>query len=121
MSSQEVTKIDVGSMTSKEIDLKMRELYQKVDQVWKYLACDYSTTNSSGPMRSHVETHLEGLSYTCTLCSKEFRYRNSLMCHKIIPIITGTKIFLINILSEDILVKLLNRKCEIFGIELTWT
>ena len=82
LSLQDDTKFDVGSMTAMEIDLKMRELYQKVDGVWRCLACDYSTTHSSGNMRIHVETHLEGLSYKCTLCSKEFRYRNSLMCHK---------------------------------------
>ena len=79
---QDVAKFDVRSMTATEIDLKMRELYQKVDGVWRCLVCDYSTKHNSGHVRNHVETHLEGLSYKCTLCSKEFRYRNSLLCHK---------------------------------------
>ena len=33
-------------------------------------------------MRNHVETHFEGLSYTCPTCSKVCRSANSLRCHK---------------------------------------
>ena len=33
-------------------------------------------------MRRHVETHIEGLSYTCPTCSKVFRSVNSLNKHK---------------------------------------
>ena len=33
-------------------------------------------------MRNHVETHIEGLSYTCPTCSKVFRSVNSLNTHK---------------------------------------
>ena len=31
---------------------------------------------------NHIETHLEGLSFSCQLCGKTFRSRNSLNCHK---------------------------------------
>ena len=33
-------------------------------------------------MRKHIETHIEGLSYTCPTCSKVFGSVNSLNVHK---------------------------------------
>ena len=35
--------VEVGSMTSEEIEVKRNELFQKVDGVWKCLKCDYKT------------------------------------------------------------------------------
>ena len=39
-------KFDVGSMTPEEIEGKIKELYQKVDGVWKCLACDYTAKDT---------------------------------------------------------------------------
>ena len=80
-SSNHVDKFDVGSMTAEEIEMKKIELYQKIDGVWSCMACSYTTTRNDN-MRKHVETHLDGLSYTCTLCNKEFRSKDSLINHK---------------------------------------
>ena len=80
--TSDVTKIDVTSFTSEEAEEKIKELYEKVDNVWRCLACDYTTTARSSDVRKHVETHLTGLSYSCNLCNKEFRLRNSLSRHK---------------------------------------
>ena len=33
-------------------------------------------------MKSHIETHIEGLSYSCQLCVKKFRSKNSFSVHK---------------------------------------
>ena len=33
-------------------------------------------------MMKHIETHIEGLSYSCSVCQKVFRSRNSLTSHK---------------------------------------
>ena len=33
-------------------------------------------------MKSHIETHVEGLSFSCSFCGKEFRSKNSLSVHK---------------------------------------
>ena len=33
-------------------------------------------------MMKHIETHIEGLSYSCPVCHKVFRSRNSLTAHK---------------------------------------
>ena len=80
-SSTQVDKFDVGSMTAEEIEMKKNELYQKIDGVWSCMACSYTTARNDN-MRKHVETHLDGLSYTCTLCNKEFRSKDSLINHK---------------------------------------
>ena len=66
------TKFDVSSITSEEIEKKKEELIEKRDGILMCLACEYTCTHK-GQMKRHVETHLEGLSYSCTLCNKEFR------------------------------------------------
>ena len=33
-------------------------------------------------MKYHIETHLEGISFSCSICGKQFRSRNSLKVHK---------------------------------------
>ena len=76
-----IAKFDVGSMTPEEIEVKIKELYQKVDGAWRCLACDYTAKHNSQQVRRHIETHLDGLSYTCTLCNKEFRSKPSLDTH----------------------------------------
>ena len=80
--SNDVPKIFVGDMTPKEIEDKTKELYQKIDGVWTCLQCGKTSTGMSTNIRYHVETHLDGLCYTCSICSKEFRSKKSLHCHK---------------------------------------
>ena len=72
-----ITKFDVGSMTPEEIEVKIKQLYQQVDGVWRCLACDYTTSKSGFQIRRHIETHLDGLSYSCHICNKEFRSKHS--------------------------------------------
>ena len=79
--SSTVKKIDVASLNSEEIKDKLKELYEKIDGFYSCLPCDYTTRDESN-MRKHVEIHLEGLCYTCNICSKEFRSRNILNVHK---------------------------------------
>ena len=33
-------------------------------------------------MRNHVETHIQGISFSCQICGKEFRSKNSFSVHK---------------------------------------
>ena len=33
-------------------------------------------------MKNHIETHLGGISFSCSICGKQFRSRNSLNSHK---------------------------------------
>lgn len=77
-----LSKFDVGSMTPEEIVKKTEELYEKKDGVWSCMQCEYTTSINKSTMKNHLETHLQGLSYTCTYCSKEFRSFRSLQRHK---------------------------------------
>ena len=82
-SSMDVKKIDVKTMTSEDIDKKMRELYEKTEKGWRCMACGHTTSGRvSSNIRQHVETHLNGLVYTCGICNKEFRTSPSLNQHK---------------------------------------
>ena len=75
--------INVESLTTEEINMKMKELYEKTDDGWRCLACDHTSKGIvSSNMRMHVETHMDGLCFTCNICDKEFRSRNSLNLHK---------------------------------------
>ena len=80
-SNNHLAKFDAVAMNTEEIELKKKELYQKTDGIWICLACVY-TSNRGDNIRKHVETHLEGLCYTCNLCNKEFRSKDSLTNHK---------------------------------------
>ena len=80
--SNDVQKIDVGSMTPEEIEQKTLDLVEKRDGVWTCLACEYTSPSGKGKVMRHIETHFDGLSYSCSFCSKEFRSVNSLTKHK---------------------------------------
>ena len=70
-----VAKIDATLLTPEEIDVKMKELYKKIDGVYSCQLCDYKSydKSSSSSIRRHVENHFEGLSYLCNVCNKDFR------------------------------------------------
>ena len=38
--------------------------------------------NPSSDMKKHMQTHMEGLTYTCHFCQKPFRSKNTLSSHK---------------------------------------
>ena len=81
-SSEAVAKIDVTSYNSEQIEEKIKELYEKIEEIWFCTFCDYTTTTNSSNIRRHVERHIDGLSYNCYLCNKEFRSRDILSKHK---------------------------------------
>ena len=79
---KDVVKIDVGSLDTGEVDKRMRELYERTNEGLRCLVCDYTSKGSkSTNIRMHVEIHMDGLVFTCKLCSKEFRSRNILRMH----------------------------------------
>ena len=64
-----------------ELDLKIRELMEKdSDGMFRCTVCGKISKNP-GHTREHVETHIEGLSFSCSYCGKEFRSRNSMRSH----------------------------------------
>ena len=49
--------------------------------VYHCKVCHYVSQNKFS-VRNHIETHIEGLSYSCSECHKTFRSSNSLKTHK---------------------------------------
>ena len=83
-SLNDITKFNVESLTPEEIKRKTMELFEKKDEDFNCLACDFTSSGRNGKwlMKRHMEVHFDGLSYSCKLCKKEFRSKNSLVCHK---------------------------------------
>ena len=74
-----------------EIDAKLIENLEPLDGGhFRCRICGKDSTGMKGSdkgqfkakMKSHAETHIEGLSYPCQLCEKEFRSKNSYYVHK---------------------------------------
>ena len=59
ITNKSITKFDVSSMTSEEIEKKTEGLIEKIDGGWSCLSCDYSTTFHMGAMKRHIETHFD--------------------------------------------------------------
>ena len=76
-----IERIDVSSMTPEEIGDKILGLCQKADGVWKCLACNDYSNAKRAKVRRHIESHIDGLSYTCALCIKDFKTKNALENH----------------------------------------
>ena len=63
-------------------NIKHLDYYDKLpDKSFKCKICG-NTANYLTHIKNHVETHMEGLSFSCQICEKTFRSRNSLSCHK---------------------------------------
>ena len=76
----DTSRYNVEAMNLVEIDAKIKSMYQKFDERWICLECS-KTANNMSNMRKHVEIHLEGLKYSCSSCSKDFRSKNLLYLH----------------------------------------
>ena len=62
------------------IESKIDEILTKSDGIITCTACGKSGTNNYN-MKRHVQIHIDGMSYSCQLCNKTFRSKNSLQCH----------------------------------------
>ena len=80
-STNGVSSIYVGNMTPEEIEAKTQELYQKIDGVLTCLLCGKTSSQMSN-IKFHVETHMDGLCYTCNICNKDFRSKSILKNHR---------------------------------------
>jgi len=58
-------------------------ILRKGDGTWQCKVCGKSIQGrqAKGNMKQHVETHIEGISHTCTTCGKTYKNRNSLHTH----------------------------------------
>ena len=84
--------VSLNTTEMSEIDAKLMENLEPMDGGhFRCRICGKDSTGMKGTkhtyhlknnMKNHVETHLEGLFYSCQLCGKEFRSKNSLAVHK---------------------------------------
>ena len=74
-----------GNSSMDDFKLKLDSMMEKVDDgvyTWKCTVCGKGTKEvARRNMRSHIETHIEGLSYPCSQCDVVSRSRNSLNVH----------------------------------------
>ena len=73
--------IAVSVKDNSEVEEKIQEILVKQDGVYHCNVCGYKNKCKRDTIR-HIETHIEGLSYSCSVCHKTFRSRNSLNKHK---------------------------------------
>ena len=77
---------DSAVTNTEEIDEKISEYIVRGED--GNYSCGYcgkvgnGNRNQLQDLKRHVETHMEGLSYSCQSCDKTFRSRNALNCHK---------------------------------------
>ena len=73
-------KIPISDMS--QVAAKIEELSEKINGIWTCKWCGKTTTAyHKKSLGYHIESHMEGLSYPCSQCSKVFSTRNSLSTH----------------------------------------
>ena len=81
--------VAVNEMDMKDVISRINQYMEECsDGSFKCAVCGKISTKSihrgvqKQNMEKHIETHLEGLTYTCPICDKTFRSRNCLAAHK---------------------------------------
>ena len=77
--------LNESSMSNKTDHTTTDEYIEKLDDgSWRCIVCGKVSTNKrkDNIMRQHVETHMEGITYSCPECNKAFRSKHSLAVHK---------------------------------------
>merc|ERR1712179_873129 len=75
-----VAKMDEGNLQTinNELNLQINEMIEKNEGVWRCKICGKTSRSN---IRPHAETHIEGMSHACQICSKTFPNRHSLSSH----------------------------------------
>ena len=78
----EKIKVDAGNFSSvEELDFYIKEQIINTNEGKQCGFCFYRTKRSDH-LRDHIETHLEGLSFSCNICDKSYSSRENLRHHK---------------------------------------
>ena len=66
-----------------EVDQRISDIMSK-NESGKYVCtiCGKNSKKHIQNMRNHIETHLDGISFSCQICNRQYRSRNSLNKHK---------------------------------------
>ena len=74
-------KQDMTEAENSGVNERIQENLGKEDGVYHCKLCGYKSVKKTH-VALHIETHIEGLSYSCSVCEKTFRLRDSLRKHK---------------------------------------
>ena len=66
--------------TNKKVLLQIGQMIEKNEGLWKCKVCG-KTANQKSHIKDHAETHIEGESHACHICSKILSTRHSLRMH----------------------------------------
>ena len=80
-SKSKVNPVSVVGHNQEEVNQKIKELLIKESDMLKCTVCGKMSKDVRN-MRRHVEVHIDGLSYQCTLCDKTFRSGPSFSMHR---------------------------------------
>ena len=72
--------LEVNVNTYDELDLQIKQMMEKDENLWKCTKCG-KTSRQKQVIRQHAETHIEGMSHACHLCTKTFTNRNTMKVH----------------------------------------
>jgi len=71
---------NLESSDKSEINMKINELLTKSDGLFRCRSCGKSSKDKTN-MKRHIETHIDGLSYSCQMCDKTFRTSQAFHTH----------------------------------------
>ena len=63
-----------------ELDLQIERMIERSEGIWRCTHCNKSATKKEH-IKIHAETHIDGVSHTCHICSKSVSTRNNLRQH----------------------------------------
>jgi len=74
---QELSRVNGNSLESAdELDIQIRQIVEERDGVWACKVCGKTATRK-GSIKRHAETHIEGISHTCHICSKTYKNKST--------------------------------------------
>merc|ERR1712126_340607 len=82
---KDITTITTNAKDIKNVMEKVNEYIEKCsDGSFRCTVCGKTNNkrNAAQNMRNHIQTHLEGMSFSCNLCQMNFRSSNAMHIHK---------------------------------------
>ena len=74
-------KVDANNVQSYgELDFTIEQMIEKIEGSWFCKVCRKTTATKTN-IKIHAETHIEGMSHACTMCTKTFSNRPNLRNH----------------------------------------
>ena len=73
-------KMEILDYPNNEVDIKIEAMIEKCEGLWKCKICE-KMVHQKNHIKQHAEKHIEGMVYTCEICSKKYPARYNLKQH----------------------------------------